>query len=230
MAGIEHIFFDLDHTLWDFEKNSRETLEELFTEYRRHIEQETTFEDFFRHYSVVNANLWRLYRENRINSAHLREVRFRDTFALLGVPQGEWVADFGHKYLEVCPTKTALMPGAIETLEYLFSKYQLHLVTNGFSQTQNTKLKSAGLEKYFLHVITSENAGAKKPDEAIFRYALKTTGAEVEASLFVGDDYEADVLGALAMGFEVIFYNPERQPNPVRVAEIRHLGELKSRF
>jgi putative hydrolase of the HAD superfamily len=230
MTGIRHIFFDLDHTLWDFEQNSRETLEELFTEYRRHIAEETSFDDFFRHYSVVNQNLWRLYRENRINSAHLREVRFRDTFSQLGIPQGEWVADFGKKYMDVCPTKTTLMPGAYETLEYLFPRYGLHLVTNGFTQTQSVKLKSAGLEKFFRHVITSENAGAKKPDAVIFQFALELAQADVTQSLFVGDDYEADVLGALSMGFKVVFYNPERQPNPLRVPEIRHLAQLKSQL
>jgi putative hydrolase of the HAD superfamily len=230
MNGLRHVFFDLDHTLWDFEHNSRETLRELFAEYSEHLRQGIDFDDFFLRYTQVNNQLWAQYRENRITSGRLRELRFKDTFGQLGMAHAPWMAEFGDRYLEICPTKTALMPGAVEILDYLQGRYALHLVTNGFWQTQNTKLASSGLERYFTHVITSENAGAKKPAPAIFQFAIEKAGANIEESVMVGDDYEADILGGLQFGLKVIFYNPEAQPNPLKLPEVRHLNELRGRL
>lgn len=226
MKDIRHIFFDLDHTLWDFDRNSQETLGELLQEFILHIGREIPVEEFYACYDKHNRELWRLYRHNRIDVHYLRSVRFRRAFDELGVVTGDWVGGFDKEYVERCPKKSYLMPSAIEVLTVLKSRYEIHIVTNGFSFTQDTKLTHAGLKPFIGQVITSESAGAKKPDPKIFAHALEVAGAIASESLFVGDSYEADVEGSLNAGMEVVFFNPDKHPNPLGVKEVQHLEEL----
>lgn len=230
MSRFQHIFFDLDHTLWDFNTNSKATLSDLFSKYKKEIGDKVDFETFYFHYSHVNKTLWTLYREDKINQSFLRSRRFPKTFEKFDLDKKNWMDDFSGDYVDYCPTQTRLMDEALNVLNNLKKKYVLHIITNGFDKTQGIKLKASGLEPYFSHVITSEMASAKKPNPVIFEFALKLAGASKEESAYIGDDYVADVMGGMESGLFTIYFNPENKTNPLKVPEIQKLTELDRYF
>lgn len=225
------IFFDLDHTLWDYDTSARQTLDDLFDRYdlaaKGAIDKIQLAEAFF----SVNDGLWKKYNNGRISKYVLRTQRFQMIFEEIGVHPKlfgeEQVASFNHDYLHECPQKPNLIPGALELLEQLQGKFQLHIITNGFDDIQQTKLDTSGLSKYFGHVITSESAKAKKPFPGIFEYALKKTNATVAESIMVGDNLLTDIKGAREFGMKQVFFNPLNIPHQNEVShEIHELCEL----
>ncbi len=205
----KHIFFDLDHTLWDFERSAEETKRELFGELKLKERGIESYEVFREKYIAINQALWALYREDIIEKEELNFRRFYDTLFLFGIDDrrlGETMAD---SFIEGITTKTYLFPFTRELLDYLHPKYPLHIITNGFEEVQYGKLKNSGLGAYFTRIITSEAAGSKKPDPDIFIYALKETGALACESLMIGDDLEIDMAGARQIGMDQLFVNHE---------------------
>ncbi len=223
----EHIFFDLDHTLWDLETNSRETLNELFTEHELTEKGIASPEDFIKEYHHINERMWEEYRKGLIDKETLRYARFHEAFQLFGINDKPLAERFGKDYVENGPLKTNLFPHTIEVLEYLQKKYSLHIITNGFEEVQHIKMKHSGIEGYFLNTITSEAAGFKKPDIRIFEYALKTADARVENSLMIGDNLEADIIGAREAGLHQLLFNPKGESHGEEITyEIKSLKEL----
>jgi putative hydrolase of the HAD superfamily len=226
---IIHIFFDLDHTLWDFEANSKATLLELSEEFL--AEKKITLEDFFPVYKEINAGLWKKWSMNAIDQATLRVSRFSLTLEALQKPDPSLAEILSHEYLKRSPFKTQLMPGAIEILDYLAPKYPLHLITNGFKDAAEAKLSSTPLGNYFQEVIVSEVFGVQKPHVSIFEHALQKANASVENAWMIGDNLDADVRGPIKAGWKAIYYNHFQQPKPDDVPlEIHHLLELKNFF
>lgn len=227
MKDIKHVFFDLDHTLWDFDSNSAETLTEL---YHRHALQSHGVEDpkhFVATYQEVNEECWAEYRVGTMNKEELRSVRFHRTLIKYGVDEDELAEAFGDDYVQMSPYKKGLIDGTIEVLEYLSQSYELHIITNGFEEVQHIKIQESGLRQYFGEVITSEQAGFKKPAPGIFEYAAQKTNAVPEKSLMIGDGLDTDVLGARKAGFHQVFFNPQglkHEETPSH--EISHLREL----
>ncbi len=223
-----HLFFDLDHTLWDFEKNADETLRALFV--RHDFARFGTFGvgEFVRVYSDINHALWRLYQSNKISQTQLREVRFSRTLARLGVAEADVPATISAEFTTLLPQKSAVFPFTHEVLDYLKPNYCLHLITNGFQDVQAVKLASSNLTHYFETVITSEHSGHLKPDPRMFRHALTCTGATAAASLMIGDNLECDVLGACNSGIDQVYFNPAKRRHFAEVThEISCLSELK---
>ena len=205
MKKYTHLFFDLDGTLWDLKRNTRTAMEELFT---LHIQQigHLDFEFFFRRYHHHNDHVWALYRQDKIKKEELRYVRFERAFADLNHQASfDFIDQFSLDFLEVAPRQTLTMDGAHQLLDYCKEKYTMHIITNGFVEVQGHKMKAASLEGYFEHVINSEHAGVRKPHPDIFHYALQKAGARVEESLMIGDDWEADILGARDFGMDQAF-------------------------
>jgi len=201
---FKHIFFDLDHTLWDFEKNSNLTFKELFGKYEIHVE----LKEFLRVYAPINFDYWKRYREERVTKEALRYGRLRDTFKVLNFNiSDKMIHQLSHDYIAVLPNNNYLFDGVIELLDYLEQKYTLHIITNGFEEVQQLKLKKSGIIKYFDEVITSESVGVKKPNPRVFNYALKKVGAMPENCVMVGDNLEADIIGALNCGMTSIHFN-----------------------
>ena len=223
-----HLFFDLDHTLWDFEKNANETLHTL---YERHdFARYGTFSvnEFVSVYSDINHALWRLYQSNKITQSQLREARFTRTLTRLGVPEAEIPATISAEFTDILPQKTAVFPHTHEVLDYLRPRYRLHLITNGFQDVQGLKLVSSGLTDYFEEVITSEHSGHLKPDPRMFAHALARTGATAAESLMIGDNLECDVLGASNAGIDQVYFNPSKRRHFNTIThEISSLRELK---
>ena len=227
----KHIFFDLDRTLWDFETNSHETLLEICEKHNLTNLGINNYFDFINKYKGINEKLWDLYRDNKITQKDLRRERFQQTFSQYQITDFQLSEKIGEDYIKICPRKTKLYPYTIEVLDYLQSKYQLHIITNGFHKTQHIKLEHSNLTPYFHQIITSEKAGVKKPNPKIFEFSLSKANANAEESVYIGDDLEVDVLGCQNCGIDGVYFNPkknEHQENPKH--EISCLSELKGLF
>jgi putative hydrolase of the HAD superfamily len=223
----KHIFFDLDHTIWDFDKNAEETLYELFDIYRLKEIGLPSAALFIETYTRHNHQLWAEYHTGKITKTELRETRFKRAFAELGVSHDAMPQGFEDHYVRLCPTKTNLFPHAHETLQYLQSKYILHLISNGFKEASELKIGNTNIGSYFKNVIISEVVGVNKPDPAIFQHALDLAGAQKHESLMIGDSLEADVYGALNFGMNAIYFNPFNTPKPDDVpVQVNGLREL----
>ncbi len=223
----QHIFFDLDHTIWDFDKNAEETLYELFLQHNLRDLGLAAPDVFIETYTRNNHRLWAEYHLGKISKQALREARFKHTFLELGLDEGIIPAGFEDDYVQLCPTKTNLFPDAHEVLKYLSRKYQLYIISNGFMESTKMKIEGCNLGKYFKHVFISEVIGINKPNPQIFEHALKTAGAQKQVSLMIGDSLEADVYGALNFGIDAIYFNPNKTEKPGNVpVQIHHLNEL----
>lgn len=219
------IFFDLDHTLWDFERNSALTFKKIFTEHNIAVDVEA----FLRYYVPVNMKYWAMYREDKIDHVTLRYKRLKEVFDLVPFEVKDEVINLvSEEYIKYLPTFNHLFDGAVDVLEYLKPKYNLHIITNGFQEVQNGKLKNAKIEHYFDTVTNSEMAGVKKPNPKIFEYALQLAKAEKTKSLMVGDSLEADMEGAKNIGLDALFFNEARIQQPHDFPQIFHLSELKN--
>ena len=201
----EHLFFDLDRTLWDFEANSLDTLRTLFD--KHNLGERGTFEDFLKTYHHHNDRLWALYRKGKIWKLELIVKRFYLALVSFGLYNKELAETMSQEYLRISPTQTRLFPNTLETLTHLQTKYKMHIITNGFDEVQFVKLKNSGLAPFFTEVITSEQAGTLKPNIGIFDYALKRTGAVHNNSLMIGDDEKTDIEGAVKAGWDTVFFN-----------------------
>jgi putative hydrolase of the HAD superfamily len=227
----KHIFFDLDHTLWDFDKNSAETLQELFVDYKLDTYSEITKEQFAHYFTSHNHKLWDNYNKGLITREEIRKDRFKNTFNALNIGALHLADQIGNEYLRLCPAKKALFPFAHEVLGYLKEKYVLHIITNGFHDIQDIKMTSSGLNGYFVEVITSERAGYKKPEKQIFDYAVSLAKARYEDCIMVGDNLETDIIGARMASLDQVFFNPLGLEHVEEVThEIKCLGDLKSIF
>lgn len=204
----KHIFFDLDRTLWDFERNSRETLATLFKEVDLPAKGIPDFMSFLDTYHEVNLGLWEQYRDGHLPQSVLRPRRFDMSFQRFGLHDPVLAAWFGEEYLKRSATRNDTFPGALELLLYLKPHYHLHIITNGFADVQNAKLKQSGLSSFFSMVISSEEAGVHKPDPGIFRYALDKSQARASESIMIGDDLVVDIEGAQLAGIDQIWFNP----------------------
>ncbi len=227
MNHLKHIFFDLDHTLWDFDKNCFETLSELYELHQMHLFNSFTCNDLFEAYTEINELLWKDYNAGIITKEIIRDKRFILTFNKLGLSEKFIPEKINEQFLAICPAKGNVFPFAFEVLDYLKNKYHLHIITNGFKETLHIKLETSGLSKYFPIVINSEICGFKKPDVKIFDYAFKLTSATNSDSIMIGDDWDADITGAMNAGMPYIWFNPKQKPNSlIPENEITCLSEL----
>ena len=228
--SYKHIFFDLDHTLWDFERNAEETKRKLFEVLKLKEKGIENYETFREKYVGINLALWALYRDNKIGKDELNFRRFYDTLCLLGIDDRELGKAMAAGFIEGISTKTYLFPHAKELLEYLYPKYPLYVITNGFEEVQFSKLKNSGMDRYFSSIITSEEAGSKKPDPEIFHYALRKTGATADVSIMIGDDLDVDIAGARQLGIDQLYVNHERkihsEPVTMEVFSLEEIMEL----
>ncbi len=210
MKTYTHLLFDLDHTLWDFEKNSEETLYTLFEEFELGAFNKFSCSSFYRKYKFVNNVLWDLYNKGKITQKELRELRFVKTLTGLGLLPHEVPKGISEAYTDICPTKTAVFPYTHEVLSYLQPKYGLHIITNGFKEVQAIKMSASNLHGYFKEVVTSECCGYKKPDKRMFEHALGRINVNPKDCLMIGDNLECDIEGARLSGIDQVYFNPEK--------------------
>lgn len=219
------VFFDLDHTLWDFETNSAKAFERVFDRYKVPF----SLEQFLHYYIDINEAYWERYSLNQVTQEELRLGRLKETFYQLDYEADvSTLEQYSKSYLEELPKNNYLFDGAIELLEYLKDKYALHILTNGFQEVQYKKIKNAKIETYFQTITDSEVAGEKKPHPTIFNYALHQAKVTPAESVMIGDNVIADIQGALDVGIDAIHFNPlmdKSKPSPV--SQVKHLLDIK---
>lgn len=221
------IFFDLDHTLWDFEKNSALAFEMIFDKHKLSLD----LESFLSFYVPINFKYWKLYRDEKISTEDLRYYRLKEVFDLMNEKvNDDLIHLLSQEYIHYLPQFNHLYDGATEILDYLSPNYNLHIITNGFQTVQYGKLKNSKIEHYFKTVTNSEMAGVKKPNPIIFEYALQKAKAEKPKSIMIGDNLEADVEGALNSGLDAIFFNEFNIEVTPSITQINHLLLLKNYF
>ena len=222
--NLKHIFFDLDHTLWDFDKNSALTFDKIFKLHNVNVD----IKSFLNVYEPINLNYWRLYRNEEIEKENLRYGRLKDSFDELSFNiDDELIYLLSEEYIVHLTTFNHLFEGTIEILEYLQSKYELHIITNGFDEAQYKKMRSSQITHYLKTVTNAELAGVKKPNPIIFDYALKAAKAKPNESIMIGDSLEADVLGALNVGYDAIFFNYRNDEVEPHIKQVKELSQLK---
>lgn len=227
--NYKHLFFDLDHTLWDFETNSKETLHELFVLHQLNKLLTPDFESFYETYAGHNKRLWHRYNHGFIRQDELKWKRMWHTLLDFKIGDEVFSKQLSQEYLEILPTKKSLFPHTIEVLKYLTNKnYTLHLITNGFENVQRRKLENAGISTYFTTVITSEAACCLKPHKEIFDYAINKAGCCYNEGIMIGDNLDADISGALNAGMDTIFVNHIKEKTAIKPTYIiYHLRELE---
>ncbi len=228
--SYQHLFFDLDHTLWDFERNAHDCLIEMHNHFRLKELGVEEADTFFEKFSEANKYYWDLLERKKITSDYIRKNRFKTALSKLGVSIDEsFSLKMNEVFIQLLPHKKQLIEGTIEILDYLKPKYQLHIISNGYSDMQMQKMRSSEIDHYFIEVITNEKANALKPEKAIFDYALNCANASFSGSLMIGDNYEADIKGAINANFDTVFYNPERKETIEKPTyDIFHLTEMKA--
>ena len=221
---ITDVFFDLDHTLWDFEKNSALTYKKILM----HHEVAVSLEKFLEVYIPLNLAYWKLYREEKISKEQLRYQRLRNTFDKLDFSiDDSLILKLSEAYVEELPNQNFLFQNSIEILDYLKTTYRLHIITNGFKEVQHGKLKNSNIIDFFTHVVNSEMVGVKKPNPKIFNFALEKAGVPASQAIMIGDNLEADILGAQNAGMQALHFNSNNEAYHEHCIIINDLIEIK---
>ncbi len=227
--AYKDLFFDLDHTLWDFELNSKETMQELYSNHHIAALGITDFEAFFNIYTAHNHRLWDRYAKGFIKQEELRWKRIYLSLLDFKIANEQLSKDMSLEFLQILPTKKKLFPHTIEILNYLKEKdYKMHLITNGFESVQMQKIKNADIAHFFTEVITSETSNSLKPNIEIFEFALKSSNATLSESIMIGDNETADIQGGINIGMDTVFVNHLNvAPTLPATYTITHLKELE---
>jgi putative hydrolase of the HAD superfamily len=228
----KHIFFDLDHTLWDFDANARQTLEQMHLDLKLADRGIHNFELFYKNYLKHNDKLWERYRKGYIKQEELRLKRMWLALLDFHIADDTLAREMSDLFLQLLPSRTIIFPYTREILQYLTDKgYQLHLITNGFEKVQLCKLQSCGLDQFFNAIITSESSNSLKPEKEIFEFALSKTGATVQESIMIGDTIEVDIAGAMSVGMDQIHVNYSgKEQELIPTYTVRTLKELEYIF
>jgi putative hydrolase of the HAD superfamily len=226
MNKINHLFFDLDRTLWDFETNSKIALKKIYDKYRleSHFEH---FLQFQKSYQNINNELWKKYGKGKISKDELRIIRFEKTLERVNVFDKNFAITLSQDYISIAPKEKNLFPSTLETIKELAKNYQLHIITNGFAEAQFVKLESSGLRPFFDVIVCSEMVGKTKPHREIFEHALLLANAKVSESIMIGDDHNTDIMGAIQVGMQAILFDPSnRYRKSAGLHKISNLNEL----
>lgn len=230
MENIRHIFFDLDNTLWDYRRNAKITLAKLYEEFQIEEIHGYTFKEFYPFYYESNEQLWADFRDQKLTKEELRNRRFPEAFQNLGIPNPDFALEFETRFVSEVTGSNYVVEGTGEILEYLKNKYELHILSNGFEEVTHQKINGCLIKNYIKTVTTAEGAGAPKPSGIAFQTALDKANAKKEESVYIGDDWIADMGGATKFGMRAIFFNPLNESHfwQEEIPVIDNLIELKN--
>jgi putative hydrolase of the HAD superfamily len=229
LKKYHHLFFDLDHTLWDYDTNVKESLSEIYDYFKLFEVGISSFDLFLKSFYEVNFQLWALYDLGKVDKKELREIRFKRIFEKAGGAISDIPNELEEDFMHRTSSKPHLLPYSKEILEYLKPNYKLHIITNGFNESQAKKMEASGLSPYFDLIVTSETTGHKKPDPRIFQYALDRLSVKNSEVMMIGDNPNSDILGAINSQIDNVYFDPygkgiDHQPTHT----IKHLKELES--
>lgn len=230
MENISHVFFDLDNTLWDYRRNAKIILAKLFEEFQIQEKYAFTFNEFYPFYYESNESLWADLRDQKVTKEELRNRRFPEAFTQMGIPNPEFAMDFEERFVNEVTHSNYLVEGAEELLEYLKNKYTIHILSNGFEEVTHRKIENSIIRNYVETITTAEGAGVPKPDPEAFQVSLDKAKAVKTESIYIGDDWIADMVGATRFGMKAIFFNPLNE-NHLWIEEVpvvEKLMDLKS--
>lgn len=212
MSKYKNVFIDLDDTLYDFKGASMESFKETYDllEYNRFFR---SFQQYIELYTPRNLQLWEQYGRGEITKSELNHIRYSYPLEAVGIHDEELAARFCQEALSRIPTKNKLIPGCKELLDYLYPKYNLYILSNGFQELQEHKMQTTGIRDYFKALILSDHIGINKPRRELFEHALSSTGSTVSDSIMVGDMFETDIVGAANVGMDQIFFNSSGNEN-----------------
>jgi len=224
LNNVTHLFFDLDHTLWDYETNATLALQHVMQQFElhQHIEEKK----FLHAYKQVNEKMWHQYNLGKIDRSDIQKYRFAEILRLLNVVIPYQPLELHECFVARCCAQPHLMPGAMEAMHYLNEKYSLSIITNGFDEPQAAKLKASRIDHFFDVVVTSETTGARKPDKSIFHHAMAQVNSLPANSVMIGDNPNTDIRGGESAGMRTIFYNPSGQRRSVTAWQIDALDQL----
>lgn len=225
MENIRHIFFDLDNTLWDYRRNAKITLAKLYEEFQVEEKYGYTFNDFYPYYYESNEQLWADFRDRKVTKEQLRARRFPEAFQNMGIPDPDFALEYETCFVNEVTNSGYMVEGAEEILEYLKAKYELHILSNGFEEVTFQKINGCIIKDYVKTITTAEGAGAPKPDPRAFQSAADKARAKKEESVYIGDDWVADMMGATRFGMRAVFFNPLNE-NHLWVDEIPVVDKL----
>ncbi|MCB4807732.1 YjjG family noncanonical pyrimidine nucleotidase [Tamlana sp. 62-3] len=224
LKGITDVFFDLDHTLWDFDKNSALTFQKIFKTNQITV----SFDAFITEYVPINEHYWKLFREGKVEKEALRFGRLNDAFKAVNYSvEAKTIYKLSEDYITYLSSFNYLFENTFEILKYLQTHYTLHIITNGFDKVQQKKLVNSNIHNFFKTVTNSETVGVKKPDPKIFNYAMQIANCNGQQSVMIGDNFEADILGAQAVGMEAIYFNKADINQRNNLNRVNNLIELK---
>jgi putative hydrolase of the HAD superfamily len=211
LRKYSHLLFDLDHTLWDFNSNCFQTLQELYQDYNI-AQYHINLEDFYEAYLLINNEVWTKYDNNQMTKEQIRNYRFKKLFEKFGIDNPEMALNLEQEYLYKCPKRGILMPYASTLLNLLKDDFELVLITNGFQEPQTEKVHFSGLDRYFKQMFTSENTGYKKPDVRYFQTVLSSLAVLPSQCLVIGDNPHTDIRGAYDFGIDSFWVNSQNFP------------------
>ncbi|MDO5656365.1 MAG: YjjG family noncanonical pyrimidine nucleotidase [Flavobacteriaceae bacterium] len=224
---VKHIFFDLDNTLWDHRKNSEETLKKMYAEYDMENSYQIPFDKWHSVFYDKNELLWEMIREGQIPKAELRKRRFRDPFSHFDIQNDALADEWEEIYLTRMGKMNGIVEGAVELLQYLEPKYHLHIITNGFIEVSSAKIENSALNGYFQTLTCADELNLRKPDPRIFHLAMEKSQAKNSESLIIGDDWIADIIGGIGVGWQAIFFDTLRANNQMpKVPNVKKLQEI----
>lgn len=221
---IKTLLLDLDDTLLDFGAAERVAVSKAF----RDIGLEPT-PTLLRRYSQINESQWEAFERGELSRDRVLVHRFELLFRELGVcADAQHTEDIYRGYLGI---GHYFVEGAPELLEYLSPKYNLYIASNGVADTQNTRLASAGIGKYFKDIFISETTGHHKPERAYFDYCFaRIPDFDPEQTMIVGDSLTSDIRGGRNAGILTCWFNPKGKPRREDIVphfEVRSLKELQ---
>ena len=224
---ISDIFFDLDHTLWDFNENSKQAFSKIFKIKKIDLD----LEKFLKFFNTVNQKYWKLYRENLISHQYLRIKRLEESFFLSGIfISSTDLVEINNLYIQLLTSFNSLIPGSLSLIKFLKRNYRLTIITNGFEDIQHKKINNSGLKNYFDQVVTADKVGFKKPNPKIFKKALKKNNLDPSNCLMIGDTFEADILGAIKINMKAIHFNSNNEKKHKLCPIVYRLIDIKRLF
>ena len=217
----KYLLFDLDGTLFDYDKAESTALENTFLQFG--FSYNSKYLDTYRE---INHLIWQDFENGKIAQKELKTKRFNQLGKSLSLNLDS--STFSDIYLINLSKGIDLIDSADELLEKLINKAKLYLITNGLTIVQRPRIKNSTIGKYFNNVIISEEIGFAKPQKEIFDLTFELMGnPNKDEVLIIGDSLSSDISGGINYGIDTCWYNPKRNKSDNNIIPTYEIQELK---